>query len=350
MIWLCVLLALAVSAAAARVMVWCGPVDRPRTRGMHDAPTPTSGGLAIVLGVAAATIMGLWFGASGDRAIGAALGVAVLHGLLGAVDDVYDLGARFKLVVQTALALVFAALSAPPIAFVVTDTLILGVPAWLAILGIALWLVVVTNAVNFMDGSNGLVAGSIAIVAAGLGLTALNAGAVMIALALIPLAGACLGFLPFNFPRARLFQGDTGALFAGSLIAMLAVIGGAGGGAFPLWCGPIALMPILTDVLLTLIVRAGRRERLFEAHKDHLYQRWLAAHGGSHAKLARWAWAIMGGFTFAAMLAARASATAASLTLVGAAGVAVVGWVLIDRTLKRDPITRSSRRMPGPRS
>ena len=280
----------------------------------------------------------LKLGAPSDRAIGAALAIATLHGLLGAVDDLFDLGARLKLVAQAVLALVFATLVAHPARFVLSDTLLLEVPAWAAIAGTALWLLVVTNAVNFMDGSNGLVAGSIAIVAAGLGLTALNVSWSLLGLVLLATSGACLGFLPPNFPRAKLFQGDAGALFVGSLIAMLAVIGGGrlgGDGAFPLWCGPIALMPVLTDVLLTLIVRARRLQRLLDAHKDHLYQRWMAAHGSSHARLARWFWAIMGGFTFAAMLAARSSATAASLTLVGSVVVAVGGWLLVDRSVRR---------------
>lgn len=333
MIFLLVLIALAVSAGAARVMAWCGPVDRPRQRGMHTAPTPTAGGLAIMLGVGVAALLAAPFATSG-QVIAGALAIAVAHGLLGAIDDVMDIGARTKLAVQVVLALAFAALIARPDVLVVNERVAIGLPVWAAVIGTALWVVVATNAINFMDGSNGLVAGSIAIAAAGLGLTALNDGSGLTALAFLALAGACLGFLPSNFPKARLFQGDAGALFAGSLIAMLAVIG-AGEGAFPLWSGPIALMPILTDVLLTLVIRARRRERLFEAHRDHLYQRWLAARGGSHAKLAARFWAITGGFTFAAMLAARASATVASLTLIGAVLVAVLGWLWIDRSVRK---------------
>lgn len=332
MIFLLVLIALAVSAGTARVLAWCGPVDRPRRRGLHSAPTPTAGGLALMLGVGVAALLATPF-ASGGQAIGGALAIAVAHGLLGAVDDVFDMGAGLKLAVQVALALAFAALIARPDVMVVNERLAIGLPVWAALVGTVLWLVVATNAVNFMDGANGLVAGSLAIAATGLGLTVLNGGSGLVAMGFLALAGACLGFLPTNFPKAKLFQGDAGALFAGSLIAMLAVIG-AVDGAFPLWSGPIALMPILADVLLTLIVRASRRERLLQAHRDHLYQRWLAARGGSHPRLAARFWAITGAFTFAAMLAARANATVASLMLIGSIVVAVLGWLWIDRSVR----------------
>lgn len=273
-----------------------------------------------------------------DPPLCAAFAIALLLGLIGGLDDVFDFGARAKLLAQVALALVFALFVAHPARVLIADGLTLTLPAGVAVAGTALWVVVVVNAVNFMDGSNGLIAGAMAIVLAGLGLCALTAPWPLLALLWLAGSAACLGFLPWNFPRARLFQGDAGALFAGALVATLAVIAGGKLGtdaALNLLSAPIALMPLLTDVLLTLVLRARRKARLFEAHRDHLYQRWLAAHGGNHAALARRVWAIMGGFTFAAILVANGAPAKAALTLVGAVLVSVLGWLWVDRTLRR---------------
>ena len=340
-VWLGVLVALGVSVGLSALLSWCGPVDRPRDRGMHATPTPTAGGLAMMGGTAAALLVVAPFAhlsALVDPPLCAAFAIALLHGLIGALDDVFDFGARAKLLAQVALALVFAIFVAHPVRILVTDGLALNLPVWASIAGTALWVVVVVNAVNFMDGSNGLIAGAMAIVLAGLGLRALSGEWPLLAVLWLAGSAAYLGFLPWNFPRARLFQGDAGALFAGALVATLAVVAGGKVGAdaaLNLFAAPIALMPLLTDVLLTLAVRARRRAPLFKAHRDHLFQRWLAAHGGNHAKLARRLWAITGAFTFAAMLVSDGSPTKAALTLGGAVVISVLGWLWVDRTVRQ---------------
>ncbi len=101
-------------------------------------------------------------------------------------------------------------------------------------------------------------------------------------------AAATAGFLPFNL-KGRLFQGDAGALFGGFLFAALCLVacGRDGRGPVGLWFGPTTLLPFLTDVLLTLLRRARGRRSLLQAHREHLYQRWLAAAPGrTHAALA----------------------------------------------------------------
>src|SRR5579875_3346912 len=92
-------LALFVSLAVSGVVVWAGPVDRPRARGSHASPTPTAGGLGIMAGAAAGLIAygGL---AGGEGRIAACVGFAALLGLVGALDDLYDIGARPKLLIQ----------------------------------------------------------------------------------------------------------------------------------------------------------------------------------------------------------------------------------------------------------
>jgi UDP-GlcNAc:undecaprenyl-phosphate GlcNAc-1-phosphate transferase len=331
--------ALAVSAAVSGLVAWCGPVDRPRARGAHDRPTPTAGGLGLMAGAAAGLIVFCALqppGAEGVR-IAAAFGFAAALGLLGAVDDLYDLGARTKLLIQAALAFAFAVL----IARIETIPLApgFGLPLGPAIgaLGTALWLVVATNAVNFMDGVNGLAAGSMAITLAAFGAAALLGGAGTLGAAALVGAAAALGFLPWNFPRARLFQGDAGALFSSFLLAALAVIGAGADGRGPVFLlfAPLALLPLLADVLLTLLRRARAGERLLDAHKSHLYQRWFAARGASHAGVSSRAWAATAAFSAAALAVRTARAEVQTATFVGGVVVAALAWAILSRRCDR---------------
>ena len=196
-------------------------------------------------------------------------------GLVGAWDDLFDLGARFKLLTQIVLSLLFAVFVARIEAIPLTSGLNLPLGAVVGVIGTALWLVVVINAVNFMDGANGLAPGAVAITLLAFALTAFQQGAPSYGGTAIVAALAAFGFLPWNFPKARLFQGDAGALFSGFLLAALAVIGAGPRGQGPVFLlfAPLALLPFLVDVLLTLLVRAKAKKRLFDAHSEHLYQR-----------------------------------------------------------------------------
>ncbi len=342
MLWLGLLAALAVALGLAALLGWCGPVDRPRERGLHTAPTPTAGGLAILGATAVGLTLALTHpplppGLHGMLAV--VLAGPVLLGLIGAVDDVLDIPAGLKLVAQLVVIAALVVLIPPPTHLPLTDTLAIPLPGGLGRLGVGLWMLVVLNAVNFMDGANGLVAGALAIVMAGLGLGLTAGDHSVFGLFWLCGAAAVLGFLPLNFPRARLFQGDAGALFLGGLLA--AVWMAATGGRSPspqtpnLYALPIALTPFLTDVLITLGLRARRRARLFDAHRDHLYQRWLATHGGDHARLARRVWAMVAAYTLPAALVMMGPAQWATLTLVGGVAVAVAGWLWIDRGVRR---------------
>ncbi|WP_174300965.1 hypothetical protein [Caulobacter sp. S45] len=323
------LAALLVAASLSGLIAWCGPVDPPRSRGSHGRPTSTSGGLAILSGAslgAAVTATLLPHGRH-DQAheVAAILGIAGSLGLLGAVDDMVDLGARAKLLIQMAVALGFALTVARIEAVPLFGTIALPLGVWIGALGTALWIVVATNAVNFMDGANGVAAGALAVALAALGLGAAFAGEPLVAAAALAGAAANAGYLPWNL-AGRLFQGDAGALFSGFLFAGLAVVAERGGAGLYLFFAPLALLPFLTDVLLTLLLRARRGQSLLDAHRDHLYQLWLQRTGRPHAALAWRIGVIMAGFSLYALGVQQAPAGLRPALFCVALGVCVAGW------------------------
>jgi UDP-GlcNAc:undecaprenyl-phosphate/decaprenyl-phosphate GlcNAc-1-phosphate transferase len=284
-----------------------GPVDRPRQRGMHDQPTPTSGGLAVMAATGLATGLILWLlpnDIPGGGKDGLALfGFAVLMGLTGAADDLLGLPAKLRLGIQVTLCLAFGYLYR-------VDTLTFGfgsvLDVWwpVGMLGAAAWLVLCINAINFMDGSNGLAIGAQGIALAVIILLAelMAPSSAVGAFLGIPVlisacaAGAHLGFLPFNLPprnpcKAKAFQGDAGAFFSGALIGGVCLqlkaynVGSV-------WFGGFLLAPLLVDVVLTLTLRARQRKNLLQAHKEHLYQLWLQRRDPSHLNLALRVWGL----------------------------------------------------------
>jgi UDP-GlcNAc:undecaprenyl-phosphate GlcNAc-1-phosphate transferase len=261
----------ALSALLVAIMVRVGTLDHPVERSSHSVPTPKGGGVGIV----AAMVVGmLWMGVHGSGHTGVAVGLALAALGLGAfsyMDDLYDLPFAAKLAAQIAAALVFMAaggsLHALRFSLFPTGgmvTIHLGIAGPVLTLG---WLLFVTNAVNFMDGLNGLASGSVALVGVLLLLPQPTHGLAL------PLVAGITGFLPFNYPAARIFMGDVGSQPIGFVIAALVVLltqhdGGLGDDV------PVALMllPMLADVVFTLARRARSGARLTQAHRSHLYQ------------------------------------------------------------------------------
>ena len=265
------LLALAcVSAAVVAVMVRVGAIDHPGARSSHERPTPKGGGVGIV----AAVVLGVLIGPAFGLAVAPALRWVVLAGAALAAfsysDDVRSFPAFAKLLAQVLVALVPVALGV---------VLPIGMFAWLphgfaplAAAAATLGLIVFsTNAINFIDGLNGLASGAV-------GLTAILAAGFIggadrdfTAAGCLLLAAGILGFLPFNFPRARIFMGDVGSQFLGFSIVVIGIRAARLGPA-PAVFIPMCLCGIWFDVLLTLARRAIAGQRLMQAHRGHLYQ------------------------------------------------------------------------------
>jgi UDP-N-acetylmuramyl pentapeptide phosphotransferase/UDP-N-acetylglucosamine-1-phosphate transferase len=239
---------------------------KPNARSSHRVPTPQGGGIAVMAATLAASGFGLvTLGAPLTPSLATAFAAVIVMAGVGVADDIRPLAVAPRLLLQ-ALA-VAAVICALPNALRVVPVLPLSLERALLFVG-GLWFV---NLVNFMDGIDWMTVVEVIPVAGALvvfgGLGALSPDAVVVALAL---GGAMIGFAYFNRPAAKLFLGDVGSLPIGLLLGWLLVrLAGAGHLAAAL------LLPLyyLADATLTLLRRASRGERIWQAHRTHYYQR-----------------------------------------------------------------------------
>jgi UDP-GlcNAc:undecaprenyl-phosphate GlcNAc-1-phosphate transferase len=296
---------LAGAAAMARLRLL---VDKPNARSSHILPTPRGGGIGLVVGVVAGC---LWLGAeSAWVGLGAGALVAAVAGL---ADDARAQGAFIKFGAQflaAGLAMaggaVFGIVHVPGIGPV--DLGVFAGPVTF------LWFVGLTNAYNFMDGLDALAAstGAVAALFAGFVL-AIDGHHALAGLAFV-LAAACLGFLPLNWPRARVFMGDVGSQFLGFAFAGLGVLAANADSSGQLfWLVPLLLMHFLFDTMLTAARRAAAGENVLAAHRGHLYQL-LNQSGVSHGRVS----ALLACFAGLQGLAAMYLSTSVALALLAA--------------------------------
>ena len=274
------------SPLSIRIAHKLGVIDRPKdARRVHKKPIPRFGGMAIFLGSMAA--MSIPAGMNEKIKI-AMIGGALMY-LLGISDDIKNLKPAVKFIGQWGIATLvyvlgiritfignyFGADVTGPHANVILSE---GVAYIITVF----WIVGITNAVNLMDGLDGLAAGCTAIMALSLAYVAyihgMRLGSMPVCIALVAVAGGCIGFLPYNFSPAKTFMGDGGALYLGYMIAVLSVIS-------PLKRATVvgALIPMLTlavpifDTSLAMLRRALRHESIMKADKGHLHHHLMAA-------------------------------------------------------------------------
>ena len=267
-------------------------LDHPNERSLHDVPIPRTGGLAIIgslfLGLIGFTVLeplaitvdlplsgwlhaGNWI-----------LGMTILLGLVSFVDDRRGVPVWFRLGCQFAASgiLAFGAgLLLPAIQFPLLGTIEL---TWLGIPLTILFFVWFTNLYNFMDGMDGFAGGMTVIGCGLLGYLGWQAQHPVIPVIATLQSAAAAGFLVRNFPPARIFMGDVGSVCTGFLVAALIVLG-CRDGVFDLWVPLIAFSPFILDASVTLVRRAYRHEKVWEAHREHFYQR-LVLSGWGHRR------------------------------------------------------------------
>lgn len=254
-------------------------LDLPGARRMHDLPTVRGGGIGFVAAIVAAWV-GLAYVQGIDTALGrwaaASVLAVTLVALVGWIDDRRGLPIWPRLLAQiVAAALVVVAVLYPHLHRP-------GVA--MAGMALGLGLVLSMNFWNFIDGINGMATLLAVVLASALALWCAAAGDLDLALYAAVVAGATLGFLPFNFPRAQAFMGDVGSTSLGLLLAALAIAAPGDSEARLLPALAIA-SPVFVDAGLTLLWRMLRRprRRWYTAHREHLYQ-WLARSGWGHAR------------------------------------------------------------------
>lgn len=319
------------SAAVVWLVLRLRIMDVPNARSAHARATPKGGGLGVVV----ATLAGLvvQYQVATIARIEDAYFVAVLVGAaaiaaVSLADDVLDFSFRWKLAAQVAAALVPMpfGLTLDTVSLPFIGAVALGPLAWPVTLA---WVVFLTNAMNFIDGLDGMCAGIALVAAAFLAAIAIANGGAFVYVAAIALAAGCAGFLPFNIPRARIFLGDVGSQFIGYLFAVLGIAAARFDTArVSMFIVPLLLAAPILDVAFTLVRRVLAGERLAEAHRGHLYQV-LARSGLAPLRVSALYWAMTAlagvvGFRFLAL------SPPAKLGVAGAAAALFglyAGWV-----------------------
>ena len=262
-----------------RIAHLIGAIDIPKDdRRMHKRAIPRFGGLAIYCGTMVPIILFLH---GSSRMMTAALGGTFVY-ILGALDDKFGLNAKVKLIVEILIALLMYKMGLR-ILFI---TNLFGAGHWkfgtaLCCIVTVLWLVGVTNTINLIDGLDGLAAGVAAIAATSIAYVAYihgeMYGMLIVCAAMMALAGASLGFLPYNFYPAKTFMGDGGSLFLGFMLASLSVVGPLKRSTFIAVIVPVFVlgMPLL-DTGMAILRRLVNGRPIMSPDKEHLHHQLMA--------------------------------------------------------------------------
>ena len=268
------------------------PRDLPNDRSLHGAPISRSGGLAIVCAIALTGPL-FFYG------VGTWLSLGAVLALVSFADDWRSLPATLRLATHFVAALALVYYQMPDLPLPLAALLVVGI----------VW---GTNLYNFMDGADGL-AGGMALI--GFGVYALAAWSADATLAWFAttVSATAAAYLVFNFYPARIFMGDAGSISLGFLASALGVYGWYSG-IWPVWFPLLVFSPFIVDASLTLAQRAARGERVWQAHREHYYQR-LIRMGLGHRDTALAEYALMAAAGVSALSLLRAPALAQQLLL-----------------------------------
>lgn len=304
-----------------------GAVDIPKDeRRMHSKPIPTMGGLAIFVAFAFGVIA---FVDLDSTFVGLLVGALIII-ILGIFDDIYDLKPYVKLLGQICAALVVC-FSGVVIEKITWFDQIIFFGNW-AIPITVLWIVAVTNTINLIDGLDGLACGIVAISSfALLAVSLLSAGNPTVTVVAAVLAGACLGFLPYNLNPAKIFMGDAGAMFLGFVLSVISIQGFFKVNAVVSFGVPFLVLglPIL-DTAFAIIRRLLKGQHPFRADRKHLHHR-LIDMGLNQKQSVSLLYAISALLAIAAVLFAEREFMGAVLVLLLAFVVGSINWIVLKR-------------------
>ncbi|MEM7663553.1 MAG: hypothetical protein AAF292_15020 [Pseudomonadota bacterium] len=337
-----------------RLLIAVAPKDAPDgDRKTQSMAVPTSGGLAIAAAAALIYIaeliiipavtsaeslpevanVHLRFLVTSGELPHILLAIFVL--IIGAIDDARTLATRHKLLVLVGACILVAltGLTADKIFLPFADSTV-PFPIVVSIIGSAFWLFLMMNTTNFMDGSNGLALGCVAIMLTFMSLSFFGGASADLApetvtvwnglsFVILLIVGAICGFLVWNM-QGLLYAGDAGALFAGTVFASFALLSGQDGN---IWFVATLGLPLLVDAVATLIWRAVHGKRLTEPHRDHAYQL-LIKDGWSHTQTALLWWLLTAICGLASITALPMSATANFVAFVSMACSLTLLWLM----------------------
>ena len=244
-----------------------GFVDIPNERKVHSEETPRLGGLGIFLSF---LICFYFLGEFNSITLSLIAGAAIIV-IVGICDDICNIRPRYKLLGQVAAATI--------IIFNGNIIFEINAPLYLEIIITYMWILGVTNAVNLIDGMDGLASGLALIGFVALGVAASLQGNVYFTTLCFVMVGSILGFLRFNLPPAVIFMGDTGSLFLGFIISVLSLIISYKSGTVFSVLIPVMFISIpILDTLLAIIRRLNQGKHPFSADKEHLHHRLLELH------------------------------------------------------------------------
>lgn len=335
-----------------------GWVYEPNERSVHTEPIPDVGGAAMLLGFLAALATAWWLDAfqplfeNNSEPIGVVIAALVVFAV-GALDDVIDIPPPAKVtgIVLGGMALVWFGVTMYFFRIPFLDVVVLS-PDWTPLITV-LWLLGMTQAINLIDGLDGLAAGIVAIGAGAFFLYSFRLGELDLLtepnigpLIAVITVGMCVGFLPHNFNPARIFMGDGGAFLLGLMLAVsTSVVGGRADPNTQAFIGqtffflaplliPLLILgvPIL-DTVFAIVRRATRRQALDEADKGHLHHRLMnLGHGHRRSVLILWTWtALLSAFVLYPVL----TGDSPSYLTFGIGALAIVLYTVLHPSVRR---------------
>lgn len=254
-------------------------LDIPNARSSHSVPTPRGGGLSIIIVLLISAVVSLFLPDAPVQLLVSLVLATLAYAVLGWQDDKHDLPASIRFLFQLLIAAVF-------IEWLVWNRMpdfTLSSGGIVVILFSVLWIVWMVNLYNFMDGIDGISAVETIMLGTVTSFWFAMSGVYSIAIICIAVAGAGLGFLRWNWSPAKIFMGDVGSLALGAFFAIIALIGSSSLN-IPFSAFLILYAVYLVDSGVTLLQRIIKRERWWQAHRSHFYQRAVQS-GYSHAQV-----------------------------------------------------------------
>lgn len=277
-------ISLATTPLAKIIAFKVGAIAQPRARDVHKKPIPRMGGIAIVTGFMVTLFVVIRYLPILDwkQIIGMSIGAMIIF-LLGFFDDIFELGAKLKFLIQIGAA-TLVALSGIRIEFIsipfipdhLTALNALSIPITV------IWIIAVTNAVNLIDGLDGLAAGVSCIASLCLMILSIHSGYPLAVVLTATLAGSCFGFLPYNFNPASIFMGDTGSTFLGFILGVTSILGLLKGYTIATIIVAVLILGLpIFDTTFAIVRRALSGKPIMAPDRGHLHHR-LMDRGYSH--------------------------------------------------------------------